>query len=82
MSPSSIVPWKPSIKPQMKEPNWPTTILPSWLAIMGKASCCSRMPGDMAVRKRTASISSRALRRAFSIMSRVMGSTATLLKGV
>ena len=66
----------------MKEPNWPTTILPSELAIIGNASCCSRMPGDIAVRNRTASISVRALRRAFSMMSSVIGSTSILLKGV
>jgi hypothetical protein len=65
----------------MKEPNWPTTILPSRLAIIGKASPCSRMPGDMAVRNSTASISARALRSAFSMMSRVIGSTSTRRKG-
>src|SRR6187397_2719136 len=65
----------------MKEPNWPTTILPSTLAIIGNSSCCSRMPGDMAVRNSTASISVRALRSAFSMMSSVIGSTSTQLKG-
>ena len=60
-------------------PNWPTTILPSLLAIIGKASCCSRMPGDIAVRNRTASISARALRKAFSMMSSVIGSTSSRL---
>src|SRR3990167_6016609 len=48
----------------------------------GKASPCSRMPGDMAVRTSVASISMRALRSAFSMMSSVTGSTATELKGV
>ena len=64
-------------------PNWPTTILPSWLAIIGKASCCSRMPGDMAVRNSTASISVTGIvNSAFSTMSRVIGSTSTRLKAL
>jgi len=67
------------MKPQMKEPNWPTTILPSTLAIIGNSSCCSRMPGDMAVRKSTVSISKRALRSALSMMSIVTVSTLTFL---
>ena len=50
MSPSSMVPSYSRLKPWMKEPNWPTTILPSGLAIIGNSSCCSRIPGDMAVR--------------------------------
>jgi hypothetical protein len=40
------------------------------------------MPGDMAVRTRVVSISTRALRSAFSMMSSVTGSMATLAKGV
>ena len=66
----------------MKDPNWPTTILPSRLAIIGKQSPCSRMPGLIAVRNSTASISSRALRRAFSMMSTVTVSTSIRWKGV
>jgi hypothetical protein len=66
----------------MNEPNWPTTILPSLLAIIGKQSPCSRIPGLMAVRNSTASISSRALRSAFSMMSTVTVSTSMRLKGV
>jgi len=70
------------MKPWMNEPNWPTTILPSRLAMSGNSSCCSRMPGDMAVRNSTASISVRALRSAFSMMSSVIGSSSTFLNGV
>jgi hypothetical protein len=66
----------------MKLPNWPTIILPFWSAIIGKASPCSRMPGDMAVRTKVASISIRALRSAFSMMSSVTGSISILAKGV
>ena len=40
-----------------ERPNWPTTMRPLRSAINGNSSCCSRMPGDMAVRKSTASIS-------------------------
>ena len=65
----------------MNEPNWPTTILPSRLAISGNSSCCSRMPGDMAVRNSTVSISKRALRRALSMMSMVTESTFTFFIG-
>ena len=65
----------------MKLPNWPTIILPVWSAISGKASPCSRMPGDMAVRTSVASISIRALRSAFSMMSSVTGSIGTDLNG-
>ena len=53
-----------------KLPNWPTIILPEGSAISGKASPCSRMPGDMAVRTRVASISIRALRSAFCAICR------------
>ena len=66
----------------MKLPNWPTIILPVRSAISGKASPCSRIPGDMAVRTSVASISIRALRSAFSMMSSVTGSIATRLNGV
>ena len=66
----------------MKEPNWPTTILPSMLAIIGNSSCCSRMPGDIAVRNSTVSISKRALRSALSMMSMVTVSTSTRLEGL
>src|SRR3990167_9758175 len=66
----------------MKEPNWPTIILPVWSAISGKASPCSRMPGDIAVRTSVASISMRALRRAFSMMWRVTGWMATRSNGL
>src|SRR5512139_3591651 len=65
------------MKPQMKEPKWPTTSLPSTLAIIGNSSCCSRMPGDIAVRNSTVSISKRALRSALSMMSIVTVSTST-----
>src|SRR5580692_842488 len=64
----------------MNEPNWPTIILPSRLAIIGNSSCCSRIPGDMAVRNSTVSISKRALRNALSMMSIVTVSTLTFLK--
>src|SRR5580658_6479786 len=64
----------------MNEPNWPTTILPSRLAIIGNSSCCSRIPGDMAVRNSTVSISKRAFRSALSMMSMVTVSTLTFLK--
>src|SRR5882762_7932445 len=70
------------MKPQMNEPNWPTTILPSTLAIIGNSSCCSRMPGDMAVLNNTVSISKRALRKALSMISMVTVSTSTVLNGV
>ncbi len=66
----------------MKEPNWPTTILPSRFAISGNSSCCSRMPGDIAVRNSTVSISKRALRSALSMMSMVTLSTFSLRKGL
>ena len=56
-SPSSIVPSNPARKSGIDSPNWPTTILPVGSAISGNSSCCSRMPGDMAVLNRTASIS-------------------------
>ena len=49
---------------------------PAASVIMGNSSCCSRMTGDIADRNSTASISWRALRRAFSMRSRVMGSRA------
>ncbi len=65
----------------MKEPNCPTTILPSVLAIIGNSSCCSRIPGDIAVRNSTVSISKRAFLRALSMMSIVTVSTFTLRKG-
>ena len=77
ISPSSISPSKPRKKPSRNEPNCPTIILPSRLAIIGKASPCSRMPGDRAVRNSVASISKRALRIAFPIRSNVIGSTLT-----
>ena len=81
MSPSSTVPLYPAQKPGKNDPNCPTIILPSWLAIIGKASCCSRIPGDMAVRNNTASISARAFFSAFSTISSEMGSTSTRLNG-
>jgi hypothetical protein len=56
-SPSSMVPAKPSRKSGMDSPNWPTTIRPLGSAISGNSSCCSRMPGDRAVRNSTSSIS-------------------------
>ena len=56
-SPSSMVPSKPSRKSGMDSPNWPTTIFPLGSAISGNSSCCSRMPGDSAVRNSTSSIS-------------------------
>ena len=40
------------------------------------------MPGDIAVRTNVASISTRALRKAFSITSSVAGSIGTRAKGV
>ena len=49
---------------------------PAASVIMGNSSCCSRMTGDIADRNSTASISWRALRRAFSMRSRVIGSRA------
>src|ERR1700722_2516407 len=64
----------------MNEPNWTTTILPSRLAIIGNTSCCSRIPGDIAVRNSTVSISKRAFRSALSMMSIVTVSTLTFLK--
>ncbi len=51
------------------EPNWPTIMRPLASVIIGNSSCCSRITGDIAERNSTASISWRALRRAFSIMS-------------
>src|SRR6185369_427986 len=60
----------------------PTIMRPCGSAIRGKASPCSRMPGDIAVRTRVVSISMRALRSAFSMMSSVTGSMATFLNGV
>src|SRR5690349_6335564 len=45
--------------------------------IIGNSSCCSRITGLIAERKRTASISKRALLSAPSMMSRVTGSTST-----
>jgi hypothetical protein len=56
-SPSSTVSSKPSRKSGMDRPNWPTTIFPLGSPISGNSSCCSRMPGDSAVRKSTSSIS-------------------------
>ena len=41
----------------MNEPNCPTTMRPLRSAIIGNSSCCSRIPGDIAVRNSTASIS-------------------------
>ena len=81
-SPSSMLPLYWRRKPSMNEPNWPTTMRPWRSAISGKASPCSRMPGDSAVRNSVASISTRALRSAFSMMSRVTGSTAAAGSGV
>ena len=66
----------------MNEPNCPTTILPSRFAISGNSSCCSRIPGDIAVRNSTVSISKRALRRALSMMSIVTLSTFTFFIGL
>ena len=82
MSPSSTVPSKPARKSGMDSPNWPTTIFPDGSPMSGNSSCCSRMPGLIAVRNSTASISYRALRRAFSMMSTVTGSTSTRPSGV
>ena len=56
-SPSPISPSKPSRKSGIDSPNWPTTIFPLGSAISGNSSCCSRMPGDSAVRNSTSSIS-------------------------
>ena len=56
-SPSSMSPSKPSRKSGIDSPNWPTTIFPPGSAISGNSSCCSRMPGDSAVRNSTSSIS-------------------------
>src|SRR3954466_10116568 len=75
-SPSSTVPSNRPSSAGIDSPNCPTTILPAGSAISGNSSCCSRMPGDSAVRKSTSSISYRALRSPFSIRSRVTGSTA------
>ena len=50
-------PSKPSRKSGMDRPNWPTTIFPLGSAISGNSSCCSRMPGESAVRNSTSSIS-------------------------
>ena len=47
--------------------------------IMGYPSCCSRIAGDMAERNRTASISWRALRKEFSMRSRVTVSSLSPL---
>src|SRR3954449_7431861 len=57
-------------------PNWPTTIRPCGSVSIGNSSCCSRMTGDIAERNSTASISNRAWRSAFSMMSTVTGSTS------
>jgi hypothetical protein len=65
----------------MKLPNWPTIICRCGRR-SGKGIALSRMPGDIAVRTSVASISTRALRSAFSMMSSVTGSMATLAKGV
>src|SRR3954452_13465886 len=67
---------QPAIISLMYAPNWPTTMRPCGSVSIGNSSCCSRMTGDMAERKSTASISKRAWRRAFSMMSTVTGSTA------
>ena len=56
-SPSSIVPSNPARKSGTERPNWPTTIFPLGSPISGNSSCCSRMPGESAVRKSTSSIS-------------------------
>jgi len=56
-SPSSTVPSKLSRKSGIESPNCPTTILPSGSPISGNSSCCSRMPGESAVRNSTSSIS-------------------------
>src|SRR5919197_1226014 len=48
--------------------------------IIGNSSCCSRMTGLIAVRKRVASISKRVLLSAPSMMSSVTGST--LMSGI
>ena len=82
MSPSPTVPLKLSRKSGTDRPNCPTTIFPLGSAMSGNSSCCSRIPGESAVRKSTSSISYRALRSAFSMMSSVIGSTGTVVKGV
>jgi len=70
------------MNPQINDPNCPTTILPWRFAIIGNSSCCSRIPGDIAVRNSTVSISKRALRRALSMMSMVTVSTFTFFIGL
>src|SRR3954452_10229259 len=67
---------QPAIISLMYAPNWPTTIRPCGSVSIGNSSCCSRMTGDIALRKSTASISKRAWRSAFSMMSTVTGSTS------
>ena len=78
-SPSEISPPKRSITSGMYEPNWPTTIWPRALQIIGNSSCCTRIVGDMAARRTTSSISKRALRSAFSIRSSVATSIVVLI---
>jgi hypothetical protein len=56
-SPSATVSSNPSRKSGIESPNWPTTIFPLGSPISGNSSCCSRMPGDRAVRNSTSSIS-------------------------
>ncbi len=56
-SPSSTVSSKPARKSGIDRPNCPTIILPSGSPMSGNSSCCSRMPGDSAVRNSTSSIS-------------------------
>ena len=46
-----------SIISLMYAPNWPTTMRPRGSVIIGNSSCCSRITGLIAERKRTASIS-------------------------
>src|ERR1044071_7379996 len=60
----------------MYAPNWPTTMRPCGSVSIGNSSCCSRITGDIAERNSTASISKRAWRSAFSMMSTVTGSTS------
>src|SRR5581483_7669969 len=50
---------------------------PRGSVIIGNSSCCSRITGLIAERKRTASISNRAFLSAPSMMSSVTGSTVT-----
>lgn len=56
-SPSSTVPSKRSSSAGIDRPNCPATIRPCGSAMSGNSSCCSRMPGDSAVRNSTSSIS-------------------------